>query len=151
MLCQLPFLSLHQTAIYSKLKWFQWQLQIAFENKKQLNQIFWNLIKFRHPLQGYKVIYERVYQRSSLKMTFGKPCWFYKMEECYSSKFFTLEMVAKFMQKIVEVVIALHQQGFNLGVPIERCFLVNIAEMHKSVTILDDKGISKDEALKQSI
>ena len=109
MWCQFPFTSLHQTTIYSKPEWFQWQLQIAFENKKQLNQIFWNLIKFRHSLQGQSVIYERVYQRSSLKITFGKSWCIFKMEECYSCKFFTLEVVVYWMQKIVEFVTALHQ------------------------------------------
>ena len=45
---------------------------------------------------------------------------------------------------------ALHQQGFNLGVPIERCLLVSINEMVKAVKIVLDKGIEVDVAVKQS-
>ena len=72
------------------------------------------------------------------------------MEECYSCKFFTLEVVVYWMQQIVEFVTALHQQGFNLGVPIERCFLVNLVETNEAMKILREKGIPDDEAINQS-
>ena len=50
------------------------------------------------------------------------------------------------MQQIVEFVTALHQQGFNLGIPIERCLLVNISLMKEAAKILLDKGFEDDEA-----
>ena len=49
------------------------------------------------------------------------------------------------MQKIVEFVTALHQQGFNLGIPIERCLLVSIVELNDAIDILRDQGIAVDE------
>ena len=57
-------------------------------------------------------------------------------------------MVVYWVEKIVEFVTALHQQGFNLGVPIERCLFICIKEMKKTVKIILEKGIPDDKAKK---
>ena len=59
-------------------------------------------------------------------------------------------MVVYWIQQIVEFVTTLYQQGFNLGIPIERCLLVNLCEMNKVGKILENKGLEVDEIVKQS-
>ena len=55
------------------------------------------------------------------------------------------------IEQIVEFVTVLHQQGFNLGVPIERFLFINVFETNQAANVLQDKGIPDDEVVKQSI
>ena len=74
------------------------------------------------------------------------------MEEGYFKRFFTLEVVVYWMQLIVEFVAALHQQGFNLGIPIERCLLMSVVKMNDAIDNLREKGLPvDDEAIKHCI
>ena len=83
-------------------------------------------------------------------MTFGKLWHLFKIEECYSYKFFTLAVAVRWMKQIAEFISTLHQMGFHLGIPIERCLFINTLKFLQTLPVLEKRMIF-EEALKKCL